>query len=319
VNLPDVVLLKEYARYLARSRVGRISDKLSMRSILHYINMIIAVMRQACGHSAPSMAVIRSETSAFIRGDLVEQEGLHTAMYPKSVAHSRDVTFILSTLYSPNYLSTFGNMRTVLNLTLYMLLMIDLCGRGADIARHNLRPDHMCLRWEDITFYSFQCDDDDSVDIRAHIKVRWSKGKTLDQSADRTIPLPALLPVSSTLQDTLRILLNLALMDGVFGANIQTWEHLSAFRLPADVAEMGRIIPMNSVMRKVPVLRRMQDRKVSDTPVQTIDMQSEIRRLGRACGFEHRFTAYSLRRGVAYILAAQTRYVSPHVRRKTGS
>jgi hypothetical protein len=311
-DLPDVVLVKEYARYLVRSRVGRVTNKLTVNTVLHYIKMILEVLQRAAGYPTASMLPLRIELSAFIRGDLVKQEGIQRVMHPKPVAHSNDLARIISILYSASYLGTFANKRTVLNVTLYMLLLVDLCGRGAEIAHHHLRPEYMCLRWEDVSFYSFQSDEDDSMDIRAQIKIRWSKGKTLDSSSDRTIPLPGLLHISLALQDTLRILLIVALMDGVFGDSIQTWEQLAMFRVPGDAAETGRIIPMDPDMREKPVLRRMQGRQVCDTPVQTGDMQTEIRRLGRACGFENRFTAYSLRRGVAHVLSTQTRYVLLH-------
>lgn len=305
-SAPDMVILKEYGRYLVRSRVGRINDKLSVNTVQHYMAMIISIIQRICQHPAWIISPMRAQIRDFVRGDLVAQEGVRTTMHTKAVAHSEDVTFILSMLYSPHYLNTFSNMRTVLNLTLYILLMIDLCGRGADIARHPLRPEHMCLRWEDVSFYSFQHEDEASFDIRAQITVRWSKGQTLDESAYRVIPIPALLPTSMALQDTLRMLLTVALMDGVFSDGVQTWEHLFSLRLPADVAKTGRRIAMKADMLKVPVLRRMDNHRVMNIPVYTSTMQDQIRRLGLFCGFEHRLVAYCFRRGVAYILAHDT-------------
>jgi hypothetical protein len=123
------------------------------------------------------------------------------------MTHTDDLTLIISRLYNPNYPSTFPNMRTVLNLTLYMLLLVDLSGRGADIARHHLRPEHMCLRWEDVTFFTFRSHDDDDFAIQAQIKVRWAKGQSLNESQFRIIPLPALFPSSFCLQDTLQMLI----------------------------------------------------------------------------------------------------------------
>lgn len=136
-------------------------------------------------------------------------------MHNKTVAHTEDVTFLLGELYTPRYLNTFPNMRAVLNINLYIMLMIDICGRGAEIARHPQRPEHMCLRWEDISFYVFQEEGDESFDVRANIKIRWSKGHTMDEGKYKTIPFPGLLPISMALQGTLRLLRIVALMDGV--------------------------------------------------------------------------------------------------------
>ncbi|EUC39123.1 hypothetical protein COCCADRAFT_81378 [Bipolaris zeicola 26-R-13] len=304
-DIPDTTILKEYARYLARSRVGRISDKLSVNSMQHYMGMIISIMQRSCHHPSQEMTPMRTEIRNFIRSDLVQQEGISTKMHVKTVAHTEDVTRVLSNLYNPQYLITFSSMRTVLNLTLYILLMVDICGRGCDIARHPQRESHMCLRWEDIDFFSFQSENDDSMDIRAQITVKWSKGQSLNDSEYRIIPLAGLLPTSHAMQDTLRMLLTLALLDGVFDG-VQTWEDLCSMRLPPNLAETGRLIAMKPAMMHIPVLRRMKDRKVVNDPVQTLEMQTEIRRLGKYCGFDHRFVAYCLRRGVAYILATHT-------------
>ncbi|KAI4608917.1 hypothetical protein J4E83_008956 [Alternaria metachromatica] len=226
-----------------------------------------------------------------------------TRMKTKAVAHSDDLTFIITMLYQPNYLSTFGSMRLVLNLTLYMLLVVDTCGRGAgEFARNPVRPEYMCLRWEDIEFYSFQCDDDDDdeFDIRAQVKIRWRKGKTLDDSAYKTVPFPGLLPTSMALQDTLRLLLTLAMMD-----DIRSWDGLRSLRLPAEVASTGRRLKIRPSMREVPVLRKMIDHRLTKMPQWTTDMQSEIRRLGQFCGFEESLVAYCMGRGVAYTLATR--------------
>lgn len=48
-------------------------------------------------------------------------------------------------LRSPTYLNTSSNIRTVLNTILYIVLLVDLCGRGGDIARHPHRPENMVL------------------------------------------------------------------------------------------------------------------------------------------------------------------------------
>lgn len=242
----------------------------------------------------------------FVNNQLATDENLSTRMKTKAVAHSDDLTFIITMLYQPNYLSTFGSMRLVLNLTLYMLLVVDTCGRGGEFARHPVRPEYMCLRWEDIEFYPFQCDDDDEFDIRAQVKIRWGKGKTLDDSAYKTVPFPGLLPTSMALQDTLRLLLTLAMMDDVLMDDIRSWDDLRSLRLPAEVASTGRRLKIRPSMREVPVLRKMIDHRLTKTPQWTTDMQSEIRRLGKFCGFEESLVAYCMRRGVAYTLATRT-------------
>lgn len=112
-------------------------------------------------------------------------------------------------------------MRTVLEVTLYITLLIDLCGRSGDITRHPQRPEHMCLRWENVALYCFS-NDKGAIDIRANVKVRWSKGQSLDELAYRIITLPGLLPTSFATQDTLQIFLIIAIMDGVIRVGEKT-------------------------------------------------------------------------------------------------
>ncbi|EHK16055.1 uncharacterized protein TRIVIDRAFT_65122 [Trichoderma virens Gv29-8] len=301
-SLPATSLLKQYARYLVRSRVGGLNEKLSVKTVNHYMAMIMSIIERECKHD--SLTAIRREVNNFVHNDLINQEGIRTAMHTKSVAHTEDVTFILSKLYSPEYLNRFPDMRTVLNLTLYIVLVVDLCGRGSEIARNPSRPVHQCLHWEDVEFYTFQRIDDNEFDIRVNIKVRWSKGQTADESRYHTVPFTSLLPPSMALEDTLRLLLTLALIDGVFDYGITTWEDLASLRLPPHIAKTGRRIAIKKEFLSVPVLRKMdQKHRLTTDPVLTVDMQAHIRKLGQYCGLENRLVAYCFRRGAAYTLA----------------
>ncbi|EUC49507.1 hypothetical protein COCMIDRAFT_33144 [Bipolaris oryzae ATCC 44560] len=96
VALPGIALLKEYALYIARSRVGRIADKLSVNSVQHHMGKLISIIQRSCNHLPTD---------------------IRTKMHPKTVAHTEDVTRVLLNLYKPQYLITFSNMRTVLRLT----------------------------------------------------------------------------------------------------------------------------------------------------------------------------------------------------------
>ncbi|KAM0327377.1 hypothetical protein ACHAPQ_007393 [Fusarium lateritium] len=298
---PDHVLMKEYARYLARSRIGRITGTLKINSIIGYISSLLWAMERETNRMYNPQ--LRNQLGVFISHNLAEQEGLSTASNPKPIAYAEDVSFIVSKLYDSEYLGTFANMRMVLNLTLYIMLVIDTCGRGGEIARINTRPEHMCLRWEDISFYSFQSTDNDTFDIRANIKIRWGKNDTLDDSKYKIIPFARLLPASMALEDTLRLLINTALMDGVFDEGVHSWGDLSRIRLPPSIAKTGRRIQLKQNMLEVPVLRRMLYHRLTTDPVQMVDLPPLISRLGQYCGIEHRLIGYCFRRGAAYVLA----------------
>lgn len=108
------------------------------------------------------------------------------------------------------------------------------------------------------------------------------------------------------LQDILRMPLTLALMAGTLADGIETWKDLFDLRQSADMENTGRRIVMKSEMLKLPVLVRMQDHEVTNNPVQTIDMQAEVCRLGLYCRFKHLLVAYCLLSELpTYLQAAQ--------------
>ncbi|KAG5745032.1 hypothetical protein H9Q70_012278 [Fusarium xylarioides] len=204
---PDHVLLKEYSRYLARSRVGRLADTLKVNTIIGHISCLLWSMERESNRFLNSD--LRKQMSFFISNNLAIQDGLTMEAEPKLSASSKDVSFIVSKLYEPEYLGTFGSMRAVPNITLYMMLIIDTCGRRGGFIGLLLRPEHMCLQWEDAQFYCFQSVQDDVFDIRVNLKIRWAKNTTLDDSQFKIIPLVRLLPISMAFEDTLRLLVNI--------------------------------------------------------------------------------------------------------------
>ncbi|CAG7558411.1 unnamed protein product [Fusarium equiseti] len=139
---------------------------------------------------------LRHTLGLFISNDLATQEGLSTAMKSKLSANSEDFSYIVSRLFDAQCLNTFGNMRQVLNLTLYLMLIVDTCGRGGEFVLNAARPKHMCLMWRDVDLYSFQSVEDNAFDIRINATINWSKNDTLDDSKYKTIPLVKLLPIS---------------------------------------------------------------------------------------------------------------------------
>ncbi|EWG50503.1 hypothetical protein FVEG_16643 [Fusarium verticillioides 7600] len=58
-------------------------------------------------------------------------------------------------------------------------------------------------------------------------------------------------------EDTLRLLINTALLDRIFGEGASSWNDLSEIRLPSHIIKTGRRIPLKEKPMDVPVLRRM--------------------------------------------------------------
>lgn len=43
--LPDIVLMKEYARYMARSRVGKLENRISVRTLQGYMEFTVILLK----------------------------------------------------------------------------------------------------------------------------------------------------------------------------------------------------------------------------------------------------------------------------------
>ncbi|KAI0190467.1 hypothetical protein EV127DRAFT_495163 [Xylaria flabelliformis] len=146
------------------------------------MSQLFAIMRresQPDDSRSGHFRVVRHDVFKFVNNELIEQEGLSTAMRPKAVAHSEDLTYLLNRLYDSQYLDTFHDMQMVLNLSLYMCLLVDTCGRGGELAWNTTRPKHMHLKWEDVEFFTFQCAEVPwSIDIRANITIRQVTAET---------------------------------------------------------------------------------------------------------------------------------------------
>ncbi|KAI9170914.1 hypothetical protein HJFPF1_00391 [Paramyrothecium foliicola] len=269
------------------------------KSLEGYMNILLSLMEDEGEHSR--MNHFRREVKNYITNDISQREGLSTMMKLKPVAHLEDINLMVNKLYDPEFLETFVDMRQVLNFTLLCALTIDVCGRGSGLARNPNQAEHMCLRWGDVSFTSFQSVDNDNFDIQMIITIRWGKSMSLDESRYRCYTFSQLLPAEMALQDSLRLMINLALMDGIFGNDIKTWKDLKSFRLPASIAETGRRVPMKESVLKLPVLRQMSKHHLTDVPIATTEMQAIFRELGRFCGFKYHLTLYAIRRGVALV------------------
>jgi hypothetical protein len=121
----------------------------------------------------------------------------------------------MKTLFSANFLGTFSNWRQVLNLAIFLNILVDFGGRGGEIAWNRSTPVNTCLLWEDVKVYAFWGGEIEGVDIKANIAFRHLKGMELGPSKYKTVPF-SLHTTEMALQDTLRLLLIMAFMDGVF-------------------------------------------------------------------------------------------------------
>ena len=104
-------------------------------------------------------------------------------------------------------------------------MLVDFSGRGGEIAWDRSTLVTTYLRQEDVKIYAFWDDKIEGVDIKANITFHHLKGVKLDPSWYKTVPF-SLHTTEMVLQDTLRLLLIMAVTDGIFDNDINVWHDL---------------------------------------------------------------------------------------------
>ncbi|KAH8747116.1 hypothetical protein F5882DRAFT_312058, partial [Hyaloscypha sp. PMI_1271] len=210
----------------------------------------------------------------------------------KHVATGEDLELLIEAVISDEYSLMTQSIRSVLNLTLYLNLYVDACGRGSDLAYGGPsvaeKPNH-CLCWNHCRFFVVNTYDGDRV-IAANIAIKYSKGQRR-KDLEKIVSL-RLLPSKMAAYDSLRLLVTLGLVDGVFGKGA-TWESLLAINPGAH----SREIVQSAAFIETPVFRSHRQQ-----PLLSGKLGESIVRLGRLVGFEHSATAYTLRRGYSNML-----------------
>ena len=211
---------------MAQSRVGNIADTISVRTLINYTRLLFTVFGIDRGRRLDK--ALTDDVQAYVYNDMVKEYQLSRAQWKKPVAHSEDLTYLISVLYTPQFIGTLSNMRQLMNLTLFLNIMVDTGSRGGDIAWDRKTEPGTCLLWEDIKLYAFWNESIDAVDIRANLTFRYLKGMKLEPGQYKTVPL-SLFPISMVKEDTLRLILIMALMDGVFESDLRAWSDLRPF------------------------------------------------------------------------------------------
>jgi hypothetical protein len=148
----------------------------------------------------------------------------------KHVATNNDLDLLINAIFSDAYNLKVLSIRALLNMALYVNLYVDSCSRGSDLAWGGPKiaeHENHCLCWNHCHFFVVNVGDGDRA-IAANIDFKYQKGQR-HKDVQKTVTL-RLLPATLAMHDSLRLLVTLALVDGVFGPNA-TWMSLLAFDL----------------------------------------------------------------------------------------
>jgi hypothetical protein len=153
---------------------------------------------------------------------------LSTSTLLKQVAMPADLTLLRNTLFQTDYLSTFADCRSPLQFALFLSMVVDWSGRaGQLIAPSNKKTDNnKHLKWLQIAFFAFPTPA--GVTVRANTTFGDLKDKIFNPNKYKVTPL-RLLPLSLAGEDSLRMLLVIGLIDGVF-EHLTSWDDIQKLR-----------------------------------------------------------------------------------------
>ena len=218
-------LIKLFLLYLARTSSGKLDERITSNTAKGYISRTLSAIYRFSGKKQLN---VEEMSQVYFYINKLEHDGeLSNKTRVKPVATKNDLDILIAMVFSDSFSLKLCGIRPVLTLALYMNLYVDSCGRGSDLAWGGpsvaQQPNH-CLCWDHCDFYVICLDEGDPV-IAANITLKYQKGQTTSD-AQKTITLRPL-PTVMAMQDSLRLLVTLALVDGVFGQGI-TWADLIA-------------------------------------------------------------------------------------------
>jgi hypothetical protein len=280
--VPDTKMIRQFLFYLAdSSRLGRgLNGMITRRTAESHATSFFGAVSY-CNKKLEKE--IRDQVFLWVRYDLTEELKLNKALgISKPVAHRADLTLVLQMLFSPLGLRQVMSMRVLLNLTIFLNLMVDTCGRIHEIVSTERYPE-LYLRWKDLQVYVFNQNGRHSLGGILHVGNL--KGMKDDPTHFKEIPL-SLLPSSLCLEDSLRLLLIAALIDGhIKGA--RTWADLERI-MSLCSSESGQLLPFTEASRDLPLIPAINHtlgKVITESPVKPDFMPRQMKRAGRLCGF----------------------------------
>lgn len=147
-----MTVIRQYFLWIATSRQGLIESTLSIYTMREYLLRFLSTVEWYQIRCIEKE--VRQQVALLLEQNLAEEAGLHRNVKPKPIARLADITILLETLYTDVSLCSFGTMRGVLYLDLFINLAIDSCGRIGEIVCASKAPKEQCLRWEDVELWA---------------------------------------------------------------------------------------------------------------------------------------------------------------------
>jgi len=206
---PSIEMIRQFAYYVAKGQgYGGSQGVLTRRTVVDYISLLFSVFRR---EGKPIEWRLQQQATTWVMQDLTEELGLNKNIaISKPIVRQADITTIIQQLFSPLGLRQVLSMRVVLHVCIFINLMVDTCGRIHEITATDRYPDQY-LRWKDLKLYVFNKNGERS--LSAVLRVSGLKGWKDSPEKYQEFYFN-LLPSELWAEDTLRLLLFEAIIDG---------------------------------------------------------------------------------------------------------
>jgi hypothetical protein len=308
--LPTRDITRKFLIYYTDSRAGRgtEADSTSSRpslSLVTVVNMFITFYSTITYFNRPLESAVTSDTRPWICTELANEQKLNLQRNAKPFAYGKDVSTIIRCLFDPGILHAFRSLKYIPYTLLCINLLLDASGRIGELCPphpskrfYDPLEEVPCWHWGDIEIYAFPHPDRaECVEIWVMAWMIWLKGSKLSKKEWKKSVF-RMLPTEWALEDTCRLLLVTALIEG----HIEDLDSWDALMKPSPSPE-GTLIPLKESSKTLPVLRLIS--RYGDTlgdPHYDSLMFKTFKLLGRRAGFTQDLTSYALRRGIGYLL-----------------
>ena len=222
----------------ATVRVGLVNDKLTIRTMLDHMYALQGSARQA---GNPMDDEIVSNCTAWIYSSLLSRELVTTAKRQKHFVIHGDMTLLTQAIFSVEFIATLEITRTPLLMGLYLNLFLDCNSQpgelldGSDEDNKIFDPNvplmlvkDKTFRWSNVSIYAFP---DKAKRVTFLAKVFFPELKSGAEVTESKTTQLRLLPLELAAEDSLRLLMILALVDDVFESHT-TWSSLEQLTPP---------------------------------------------------------------------------------------
>jgi hypothetical protein len=246
-------ILKRFIEACALTQRGTIHEVPSVRSLQA---TLMSVFGAAKGSKNPVDRTVKHDSLLWVHSSLVRRGLAHTDQRVKAVALPQDVSHFLRYFFDPAFCSSQLTTRDALTFALIVCLMIDCNGRISELTRPSVsieawltwkaeNPEKI-FTWKYVELFAFPSIGG-KVQLQARVTFKGLKNTGQTGNRQKGIPL-RLLPLDLAAEDSLRWLLILGLIDGVFN-NITTWADFEAL----DPSSHGTKIYIKADKMETPV------------------------------------------------------------------